>query len=100
MKIEFIDKRMESILNHQFKIAGIDMDFGRMKEIIEEGKKKTPWYEYYLFDNKQQYEDWKEWAQSEMRKRNISEDFDKVDLLYGLNFKMKPTLKEGQLEMF
>lgn len=99
MKIEFIDKRMIPILNHQFKIIGENITFEDINEFVEIGKKKVIWYEYYLFKDKNQYEEWKEWALKEMEKKNITEKFDKVDMIYGLNYKIKP-IEKGQLKMW
>ena len=59
MKIEFIDKRMIPILNHQFKIIGENVTFEDINEFVEIGKKKVIWYEHYLFKDKNQYEEWK-----------------------------------------
>lgn len=99
MKIEFIDKRMIPILNHQFKIIGENITFEDINEFVEIGKKKVIWYEYYLFKDKNQYEEWKEWALKEMKQKNITERFDKIDMIYGLNYKIKP-IEKGQLKMW
>lgn len=94
MKVEFLNKRIEYIINRQFKIIGLDIKFSDIEELVEVGKKKIPWYEHYLFDTKEQYEEWRDWAKRELSEKDIDEDFTKIDLIYGLNYKIK---KEGLL---
>lgn len=94
MKVEFVNKKLTRIIDEQFKIIGLDIKFENVQEYITVNKKKVIWYEHYLFDNVEQYEKWKSWAIKEMKKMELEDEFMKLDLIYGLNFKIK---KEGQL---
>lgn len=89
MELTFKHKIYSSIIDEQFKIIGENIKF---KDIPEDGnievkKKKMLWYEFYLFSNKEQYLKWKDWAQKELNKVGREKDFDKMDMLYGLNYR-------------
>lgn len=94
MEIEYVDKKLKKIVDKQFEIIGLDIKFVDVKEEISVKKKKIPWYKHYLFENEEQYEKWKKWAIQEMEKMDLADQFVKLDLIYGLNIKIK---KEGQL---
>lgn len=86
-----IDKSslVKRILNEQFRIIGADVKFETLEEQILVGKKKVMWYDYYKFENKEQYQKWKEWALKELEKSIVKENFDKIDMLWGLCYKWK-----------
>lgn len=65
MKLEFVSKKMASIINHQFKIIGENITFEDLSETgeIEIGKNKIMWYDYYKFPSKREV-----WGVEEMGK--------------------------------
>lgn len=88
-----IPKGLEDILNKQFKIIGYDEI--TFKDFTEEGtlevkKKEKYWYEVFQFKDYNQYLEWKNEAKPIIEKKGHK--FDEIDMIYGLNYKMK---KEG-----
>ena len=89
MKIENENRVVQKILDEQFKIIGSNKSFEEIDEILTIGKKKIPWFEYYKFENKEQYEKWKAWAIKELQKVNLENTFDEIDMLWGFCYKWK-----------
>lgn len=84
---------VERIVNQQFKIIGVDVSFKTLEEYIEVGKKKIKWYDYYKFKSKEQYEEWKKWALNEINNSEVKENFDMIDMIWGLEYDWK---KKGE----
>lgn len=82
-------KLVKRVLDEQFKIIGVDMTFDKLEEYIVVGKKKVRWCDYYKFEDEAQYLRWKDWALQELKKSIVPENFDKIDMLWGLCYKWK-----------
>lgn len=99
--MEIDEKVAEYLADKQFEIIGEKLKYKDIPEdgLIEINKKKIRWWEYYKFENKQQYEEWKLWALGELRKENIENQFDVIDMTYGLDYKI-PKIVKGQTALF
>lgn len=94
MKLEEGKLTME-VINHQFKILGLTDTFADIPEdgMIQIGKKKVIWYEYYHFTEDQEKE-WRDWAKERLKNNPWElKYFDFIDLRYGfsLDFRNKET---------
>ena len=84
------DKILKKIVNHQFQIIGVEVKFEDIpEEGIKVGKKLVKWYDYYFFENEDQYMVWKRWALKELEKINSAHRINEIDMLYGLQYKMR-----------
>lgn len=88
-------------INLQFKIIGENVKYEDFPEdgIIEKGKKKMKWWDYYLFKDEEEYLKWKKEA-LEMLDDEYKKKFPIIDMIYGLNYHLPQTQKEGQLALF
>ncbi len=89
-----MDEQIEEVINKQYSLIGEKVLYKDVAEGIMVKGKKVAWYDYYYFESEQQYLEWKEWAKEKLEEVGIKERFDEIDMLYGLNIKIK---KEGQL---
>lgn len=95
MKIEET-KMVKQIINHQFKILGIDMNFEGIPEdgMVQVGKKKKMWYDVYKFTEEQE-EEWREYARQKLESNFLERsNFDYIDLRYGFVLELE-SKKEG-----
>ena len=84
-----VSKFVESIINKQFEMIGVDF---RFKDIPENGillvdKKKKNWYDVYKFKDVNQYQLWREYLLKQL-KGNESEA-NRIDFKYGLLYENK-----------
>jgi hypothetical protein len=49
------------------------------------------WYQHFQFENREQYEEWRKWAEEEVKDKKVVEE---IDLQYGFTYRYK---KEGEL---
>lgn len=100
MEIHYKNKILHKIIDKQFEIIGEAIKFEDIPEEIEIGKtkKRVKWYEFYKFKNEEQYQEWRNWARKSLEEVGMLRDFDKLDMIYGLNYHLIETQK-GQLSL-
>lgn len=87
-----VGKFIENLINKQFEMIKVDFRYTDIPEdgIITVNKKKKYWYEEYMFESQDQYNEWRKYI-TEQLKNNMKE-VNKLDFSYGLVYKYK---KEG-----
>lgn len=84
------DDFLRRVIQKQLDLHGVDFDY-----IMSLSDGKLPngkyWYQHYVFETREQYEEWKEFCIRELRntrerlsKRNANKIFNWIDLQYGL----------------
>lgn len=94
MRIEKDKKLLSILVNKQFEMKNIDYDFDKINEdgTIQVGKKtrREWWYDHYKFDTEEEYMEWRNWVQEEIKKKMIydaEKETNYVDMRYGMTFK-------------
>jgi hypothetical protein len=90
----YIDKQFEMI-GEKFRYKDIPPDL-----MIEVGKKKMYWFEYYKFRDEAQWQEWRDWARDYMIKDGILNHesvLNDLDLVYGMLYKIPKEKGQGEL---
>lgn len=84
-----ISKFRESVIDRQFEMIGVKFRFADIPVdgMIEVGKKKKLWYEYYKFKDMEQYKEWKKFVLAQMN--GNEQDANELDFAYGMNYEYK-----------
>jgi hypothetical protein len=96
------EQLIAKIVDKQFEMIGEKITLEGLPDdgMIEIGKKKMYWYDHYKFDNLEQYEEWRSWAEKEIKVLpNWLNELNFIDLLYGMSYKI-PKIQKGQLDLF
>jgi disulfide oxidoreductase YuzD len=93
--MEIIPEYLTPIVDRQFEMLNIGMRFSDIPEdgVIEVGGKRDYWYNIHKFTAEQEQE-WMEWAYEELKRKAAEEDFEYMNLRYGIVRRYK---KEGEL---
>jgi hypothetical protein len=95
---------LKRLVNKQFQMIGEKVTIQDIENgvRVKEGKKEKvyDWWKIYFFDSEEQYQEWKDWAEAEIRhylvldEKGYLNEINYLDLVYGMTVRIK---KQGEL---
>lgn len=104
--LDFDIDLLYKIINKQFEMIGKEITYeeiektGGLVKIMKSKKEVSEyWYKVFLFEDEEQYIEWKDWASDKIKKHlkvsgdDLNNEMQYLDLCYGLNYKYESEVK-------